>query len=122
MKDEYTEKLIEEQSKIPYNILWYMINIPKEKVKEICERDDHLLILYFLIKECGADKKWKETKESYDKSFDPKNESTWYICDSQYESYFRFEDLVKKLKFNIGTGIEGKYFSYVDYIEEHIKK
>jgi hypothetical protein len=117
-KDEITKV------KKTYNILWHMIHIPKEKMEELNKRKDSKLILYYLIKECGADREWQEAYAYYNKKSKIAeyigNSMDQYICDSEYESYLQFRDLKEEIQSEVN--IEGtRGISYSEYIKTCIK-
>ena len=110
--------------------LWHMINISKTDVQRIKYKskidfnneDVSLLILYFLIKECGTDKDWEDTNNEIQRDIVNKVPYVEYICDSQYSSYMAFKALKNEImkKFSILEDIKG--VKYSDYIKTVLDK
>lgn len=100
------------ENKKDFSTLWHMIHIPKDRVEKIKKGGDSLLTLYFLIKECGADKEWQDDYDYYM----PLVEKGEGICHSGFLSYFLFEELKEEIKKMVR--IEGtKGINYSDYLK-----
>jgi len=95
-----------------FEFLCYKINISKEQQESIKKLYCPSLALYYLIKECGADKDWQE---DYD-YFSPMEKAGDLIGHSGYTAYFYFQELKEDIQKMIG--IKGKKLNYSDYIKE----
>ena len=130
--DEYINVLYQADVKFIKN-LWRMIQISDTDVQRIKYKskidfnneDVSLLILYFLIKECGADQDWEDTNNRIQKDIDNKVPYAEYICDSQYSSYMAFKALRNEIKKKFGflEDIKGvKYSEYIESLVEYLKE
>ena len=120
-KEEYDEgKKKQHELDIKFiETLWQRINIDKDRQKSIEKNGNSLLVLYYLIKECGADKDWQESYDFYENKDYTKDPNDIYICDSQYNAYFAFQYLKKEIQKIVG--IEGvKGIRYSEYIKSCI--
>lgn len=107
------DRIKEEPKENNFSMLWYMIRIPKEKQKNIEKNGNSLLVLYYLIKECGADKEWQEDYNYWN----PKEKNGELIGHSGYSSYFLFQELKEEIQKMIGV----KGTNYSDTLKNLMK-
>jgi ferritin-like protein len=103
-----------------FNKLYEKIDIDDTEYRKL-DDNQYYLILYFLVNESGAIKKWKEIYDYYGSTDRVRDKYSEYISDSEYDSYLTYIDLVKYLA-KIYSFIDYKNIDYYDYILEMVDK
>ena len=103
-----------------FNKLYERINIDDTEYRKLDE-NKYYLILYFLVNESGAFKKWKEIYDYYGSTDRVRDKYSEYISDSEYDSYLTYIDLVKYLA-KIYSFIDYKSMDYYNYTLEMVDK
>lgn len=103
-----------------FNKLYEKIDIDDTEYRKL-DDNQYYLILYFLVNESGAIKKWKEIYDYYGSTDRIRDKYSEYISDSEYDSYLTYIDLVKYLA-KIYSFIDYKNIDYYDYILEMVDK